>query len=63
MHDADQVLVLLQIADLARQWPTLQPLHDRAMEKLLQIAKEHKDGKADAPAERPAPRPTARAGA
>ena len=62
MHDADQVLTLLQIASLAKDWPELRPIHNRAMEKLLQIAKEHKDsfGEPAKPApkpEAPAPRP------
>lgn len=51
MHDTAEVLQLLQIADLAKNWQELRPLHDRAMEKLREIAKApaHQDPK-------PAPR-------
>jgi hypothetical protein len=52
MHDASEILILLQIADLAKEWPELRPLHDRAMEKLREIAKQpgHKaNGPKDGP--------------
>jgi septal ring factor EnvC (AmiA/AmiB activator) len=43
MADKDDVLALLRIADLAKQWPNLQPLHDHAMDALVRIAAEHKE--------------------
>lgn len=43
MADKDDVLALLRIADLAKQWPNLQPLHDHAMDALVRISAEHKE--------------------
>jgi hypothetical protein len=37
--DSEDVLRLLQIADLAKNWPELRPIHDTAMERLREIAK------------------------
>jgi hypothetical protein len=49
MHDTAEILALLQIADIAKNWPELLPIHNRALEKLREIAK--------APAHRDPPKP------
>ena len=42
MSDKD-VLPLLQICDLAKQWPNLKPIHDLAMAELVDAAVEAQD--------------------
>jgi hypothetical protein len=37
----DEVLQLLRIADLSKNWPDLRPIHDEAIEKLREHAKHH----------------------
>lgn len=48
MADKDDVLSLLRIADLAKEWPDLRPIHNSAMEELTKIAKEHAEQAAKA---------------
>lgn len=38
VDNPEQVLTLLQIASLSKDWPNLRPIHDRAMEALVKIA-------------------------
>ncbi len=37
-RDIDEIVHLLQIVDLARQWPNLKGLHDQAMRELERLA-------------------------
>ncbi len=57
MADSNEVLALLRIADLAKNWPHLQALHDHAMEQLRKIAKEHEPAAPAPPAEPELPAP------
>lgn len=41
MADRSEVLELLRIADLSKQWPHLKALHDHAMDQLAKAAKDH----------------------
>ncbi len=41
MADSNEVLSLLRIADLSKQWPHLKSIHDHAMDQLQKIAAEH----------------------
>lgn len=56
--DSEEILRLLQIANLAKDWPALRPIHDRAMEKLVEAAK----NPAHQPAPAPAPKPVGLSG-
>lgn len=53
MADRSEVLELLRIADISKQWPHLKAIHDHAMELLVKAAGDHAP-KPPAPVETPA---------